>query len=137
VPPTYQTCADQIFVRKANRRWQSKEPLDKRAWTLQENILSPRTIHYTSSELKWDCQKRLAFESELEPGHDSYLHMKRDFLAPLQTLQHEKLSEIEPGAIFHNPYTAWYTIVGNYVNRALTIPSDKLPAISGVAREIH
>ncbi|KAK1715946.1 heterokaryon incompatibility protein [Colletotrichum lupini] len=31
------------------------EPINKRAWTLQEAILSNRTLHYTTNELVWEC----------------------------------------------------------------------------------
>lgn len=30
-------------------------PLSKRGWAFQENVLSKRTVHYTNSELVWEC----------------------------------------------------------------------------------
>lgn len=33
--------------------------LSSRAWTLQERLLSRRTIHYTSGELVWECRQDL------------------------------------------------------------------------------
>lgn len=43
---SFQTQHDWVFFRE--KRKGVTEPLDKRAWTLQESIISPRTIHYTS-----------------------------------------------------------------------------------------
>jgi hypothetical protein len=34
-----------------------KEPLNTRAWTLQERILAPRTIHFASDQMLWVCKK--------------------------------------------------------------------------------
>ncbi|KAF2817413.1 HET-domain-containing protein, partial [Mytilinidion resinicola] len=33
----------------------STEPINSRAWTLQETLLSNRTVFYTSKELVWEC----------------------------------------------------------------------------------
>jgi hypothetical protein len=35
---------------------QELSTLDKRAWSLQENILSPRTLHFGKQQIFWDCQ---------------------------------------------------------------------------------
>lgn len=40
----------------------SCEPLLARAWAFQERLLSTRIIHYTSSELIWECKTVLACE---------------------------------------------------------------------------
>lgn len=75
---------DRVFVRKARER--IKEPLDTRGWTLQEIILSPRTIHYTSRELRWECQRRVAFESDLNPRGYDYGYAKKKL--PSSIMQH-------------------------------------------------
>lgn len=38
------------------------ELLASRAWTLQENLLAPRMLHFTSSELVWECMDALCCE---------------------------------------------------------------------------
>jgi hypothetical protein len=40
--------------------------LNERGWTLQESILSPRTIGVTNSELKWSCERGTFWESGIE-----------------------------------------------------------------------
>jgi Heterokaryon incompatibility protein (HET) len=34
----------------------AKQPLNTRAWTLQERILAPRTIHFASDQMFWVCK---------------------------------------------------------------------------------
>jgi hypothetical protein len=39
-------------------------PLSKRGWTLQERLLSPRVLHYSSTRLAWECcSKTLTFDA--------------------------------------------------------------------------
>ena len=52
----------------------SCEPWSQRGWTLQEQLLSPRLLMFTSSEIQWSCQERGARASGAmtdidKPGH--------------------------------------------------------------------
>ncbi|TVY17711.1 hypothetical protein LARI1_G004601 [Lachnellula arida] len=93
----------------------SHGPLTTRAWACQEAILSKRIVQYTSTEAKWQCIEGCVCESSSDnlPG---------------------KLS-IRSESTF-NPYNTWHSIVADYSSRNLTLASDKLPAISGVAYKI-
>ena len=61
-------------------------PLNTRDWTLQENLLSPRTLHYTEQQIVFECQKYTFTESDLTPrgtSHaDVFTAIKRYFLRP-------------------------------------------------------
>lgn len=114
--------SNNILLRYSRRS--DSDPLSERGWTLQENILSPRTLHYSLTELKWECQKTLSSETMLGL-EDPFWHKKRRFL----TLSSEPRIEIS--------LRQWYIIVDEYANRLLTVSSDKLPAISGLAREFQ
>lgn len=48
-------CFGQIWLKFA---WQNHldEPLDARAWALQESLLSPRLLYYGGKDLMWICQ---------------------------------------------------------------------------------
>lgn len=101
--------------------------LRKRGWTLQEDLLSPRTVHYSSPQLHWECQTHRRSEhsgSPVEMGRSYNLEtrMKHSFLRGLT-----------------NPVLrgAWYEIVSEYMGRSLTKCEDKLPALSGLAKEVH
>jgi hypothetical protein len=41
-----------------------QEPLLKRAWTLQERDLSPRTLHFTTHQIMWESRNQKAMEAE-------------------------------------------------------------------------
>ncbi|KAG0645686.1 hypothetical protein D0Z07_8717 [Hyphodiscus hymeniophilus] len=103
------------------------QPLNSRGWTLQEDLLSPRSVHYASKQLYWECQKHRKVES-IEGVVETAgaltkieTHMKHMFLRSPSNL------------VLRN---SWYTIVESYMQRDLTRSEDKFPAISGLAREI-
>ena len=48
-------------------------PLSRRAWVLQERLLSPRTLHYTKRQLFWECRASKACESSPNPCPKSRL----------------------------------------------------------------
>lgn len=116
-------------------------PLQSRGWTLQEDILSPRTLLFSEDQLLWQCQTTRASEGDQEPtttnGLQDYgleLHLKRSFFSlekpskhyiPYTKSAHEK--------VMHQ----WYHIVNVYAKRSLTFEEDRLPALSGIAREIQ
>ncbi|KAI1027258.1 hypothetical protein LB504_008092 [Fusarium proliferatum] len=106
-----------------------KEPLSRRAWTLQERVLSHRTLHYSSQQMLFECNE--AFR-----GEDGLF-----FQARFDTI-HQKGSERDAAAIDHESehsiykdalLKSWYRLVQLYGQRHLSVPSDKLPAISGLA----
>lgn len=49
-----------------------KSPLSNRAWTLQERLLSQRTIHFTTSRVIWECQSKLETEDLLVLGPEDF-----------------------------------------------------------------
>jgi hypothetical protein len=97
-------------------------PLMKRGWALQERILPPRTLHFTSTQLFWECYENVA--CEIFPER-----------IPV-TLRHEY-----PMSSFFDkkPLTRsmWCWMVERYSRCKLTIAEDKLPAISGLAHIIQ
>ncbi|KAE9371820.1 HET-domain-containing protein [Stipitochalara longipes BDJ] len=128
VDPSYKVPIDNILLRRSGT--QDKNALSERAWTLQETILSPRTVHYSATELKWECQKKASSERNRGYLLLSGYH-KKGFLS-LSNRLHTDLKS--PG---YKVFDQWYKILADYDTRALSISSDKLPAISGLAREFH
>ncbi|KAM5343900.1 hypothetical protein ACJ41O_012437 [Fusarium nematophilum] len=95
------------------------EPLSKRGWTLQERLLSPRTIHYGRTQMYWECQGCVFAE-------DGAL-IRRAFTTP------SDLWGARPGEPGKNRNWRWMRLVEQYSTRNLTVASDKLPALSGLA----
>jgi hypothetical protein len=121
----YKSYPDGICFRHAFTS-RADDPLSKRAWTLQEDILAPRTIHYASDQLVWECQSEYFTESTTWAEESRYFitsPKKYQFLDPIKPV--EKV------------YRRWYNIVADYTTRDLTVLDDRLPAISGIAREIQ
>jgi hypothetical protein len=119
------------------------ETLNSRAWTLQERLLSPRTIHYSADQMYWECERDFLGEdgSVFDPSVFS-LNAVLERQA-LQTPEHGFdshgfVSQIEgfstriesPGGRWSG---GWLGHVQAYSGRHLTHAGDKLPALSGLA----
>ncbi|EPE33442.1 Cytochrome P450 [Glarea lozoyensis ATCC 20868] len=102
--------SQELYVRPASKPWDtlfSDAPLNKRAWALQERLLSTRVVHFSKTELLWECY----------------------FKRVLPSIHYDLES-------FKGSHTAWYRVVQSYSGRSLTRQSDKLPAIAGIAASI-
>ena len=136
-------CAGQTYNISVYRRiehgtWLSRErsdckgmPLQKRAWAFQERVLARRLIHYTPTEIVYECNTHCRCEcsgiewpvlahSGYEPGHS------------LKGAISEALSSHR---ISMHPGGEWQTIVTQYTARQLTVSSDCLPALSDLASQ--
>jgi hypothetical protein len=129
--------------------------LSKRAWYVQERLLSPRQIHFTSQQLYWECRRHAACETlpggifpsmMAQPGIAASYQMKR-FAATLAQLSvaNRPRDDANNNSAFSltcdesantEIYTGWRHTVGSYSRCALTYQRDKLVAISGVAKEM-
>ena len=98
-------------------------PLTLRAWALQEHVLSTRVLHYTATELMFEC--RTSYRCECMP--------ERKTRATTPALIPRAVASKKADAV----WTAWHRIVEQYSTRVLTMPGDKLPAISGIASKIR
>ncbi|RDW87273.1 hypothetical protein BP5796_02967 [Coleophoma crateriformis] len=109
----------------------SNEPVMKRAWTLQERLLSPRFLHY-GTRLIWQCNRMQRCDGGVElPNQDMIGNVSGSVNRSL-LLEGGSLSLFTQQQLFE----AWYQIVHDYTKRALSDPTDKLPGIAGIAKEI-
>jgi hypothetical protein len=99
-------------------------PLTTRAWALQEHVLSTRVLHYTSTELLFEC--RTSYRCECMPMRKMY--PTTPSIIPKSVAK--KDGGLDP--VWH----AWQRIVEQYSRRELTVQNDKFPAISGIASKI-
>ncbi|KAH6663653.1 heterokaryon incompatibility protein-domain-containing protein [Halenospora varia] len=96
-----------------------RTPLASRAWVIQERLLAPRTLHFSSMQVFWECNEVTACETfpERLPAPltygDFYLHKQPVTL------------------------NLWPKVVQLYSTCKLTFAKDKLVAVSGLARIIH
>ena len=111
----------------------STEPVNTRAWTLEERLLSPRLLMFTRQGLIWQCQER---HESYEYGQDPAIGLHGGSLGrlqiPFETSDQYQPSGTKPSASINN---VWLNIVGEYADRLLTRPHDKLIAVAGLAEE--
>ena len=109
-----------------DRELEGSSKLSRRGWALQERILSPRTLHFTTSQLVWECRKRYDTEG-LNHHINSWYEdtTMANFRLLLQERDPQSETEILP---------RWYhDVVEPYSGRELSEPSDKLMALAGLA----
>jgi hypothetical protein len=92
--------------------------LNQRGWTLQETVLSHRTIQLTDHELHWRCRSDIVWETGIVYENSERLHGN---VPPLQQ-SHD-----------HRLYETWWTWMENYSERRFSFPGDRLPGIAGLA----
>lgn len=108
-------------------------PWSKRGWTLQERILSPRVLYYSSTRMAWECG-----------GNRSTLDIVSQMRENLKMLSIRKTISASRKRCWDSPLTKpsqefsklWRDIVKEYSKRQLSVSQDKLPALAGVASEI-
>jgi hypothetical protein len=138
------------------------EPIERRAWTLQEMLMSDRLLIYSSLQLLWRC--RSVFEvtgghllwDEYE-GHAPILPFEssaEEIQAPIPAIvvYAKEIPDFELYRYWDLPSgypkvrgsmyitrkeVEWLRIVQQYTSRALSRPSDKLPALGAIAEEFQ
>jgi hypothetical protein len=90
-------------------------PLIQRAWVVQERLLSSRTVHFTSTQVFWECNRKTVCEAQ------------RIQMQEFTTGRRDRFTK---NSLLEYP---WESIVELYTSCSLTFSQDKLPAISGVA----
>ena len=113
-------------------QWTHEVPdalVNTRAWVLQERVLSPRILHFGRRQLFWECYSKEACEvfldGEVPPGVVCVSGGFKRFDTPgliTELANDEKL------------YHTWNRLIRTYTKTNLSYPSDKLIAISGLAK---
>ncbi|KAL9618936.1 MAG: hypothetical protein Q9160_006400 [Pyrenula sp. 1 TL-2023] len=108
------------------------DPICRRAWTLQEALLSKRAVYFTSDELRWECNTwqycqcgqiakkyPLKLDSE-EWQYEWYRLWRLDDFCPVNSIE--------------DAYFVWNCMLEYYTGRKLSKEQDRLVALSGLAR---
>ena len=111
--------------------WQDKQfgfdssELGKRAWFLQERLLTPRVLYFDADRLRFECKSVQCVERiryPLDPWTltvNAFQHVSKDALSWVTR---------EEGLAW------WYSIVDTYSRLEITYQHDRLPALSGLLR---
>lgn len=143
-PPKFQLPGDQtglISMRRAmNHKLQadwnngpgsSELPILSRAWIYQERMLSRRVLHFTTRELQWECRE--ATECQCGIAATDVTNPKIDHVRAFSASDdiYNTITRY-PGLL-----ARWAHVVEEYAQLALTFDGDKLPALSGLAKQFH
>ena len=96
--------------------------LNKRAWVLQERMLSPRILHFTSQRTYWECDSLFCAE-----GFDDSGGSIRRLLS---------FHNNDQGPMASTTPEGWFDLVDHYSQCGLTFDKDKLIAISGLVNRV-
>lgn len=115
------------------------EPINSRAWTLQEHMLSGRVLLYCSFGLMWRCDRKLI---------SAYSGRSREFDFTKQSIKEASNPRMDNFEFDFNTSRyilsvgrngrfkadSWKHILQSYTARNLTNPHDKLPALAAIAQ---
>ncbi|EAQ93756.1 hypothetical protein CHGG_01991 [Chaetomium globosum CBS 148.51] len=107
------------------RRSISGALVNKRGWVLQERFLSARVLQFDKRQVLWECLENCATETcpEQIPRH-------------LLGRDHRIFKNMVNPTIQVEVRHLWTCLVQEYTACDLTVPSDKLVAVSGIAKHI-
>ncbi|KAH9999696.1 HET-domain-containing protein [Xylariaceae sp. FL0662B] len=106
------------------------EPLVSRAWVLQERLLATRNLYFGSKQVFWECFETKCCETV--PNHQLV-----PFINGLKFRKHGLKSLIDPlSKSSIGSVTDWPDLVQAYCQCNLTFASDKLVALSGLAKRM-
>lgn len=106
------------------------QPIDSRAWVLQESLLSPRTVHYTRKGMVWECRRECMAEVDiLYRTRSRKTDWQRDVLG-----EHDRLHAEEKASFSISKANTWGHLVSMYNTLELTHWTDKFPAFAGIAK---
>ncbi|KAJ3531732.1 hypothetical protein NM208_g8748 [Fusarium decemcellulare] len=124
----------------------SDEPLYSRAWTFQEAILSPRILDYNTYNSVQICSD-LEYPSLYSGGRDvGHEWPGREIFKDIHRLEATKLFQamywMHPRYVFRrgqfdlDTFGMWADVLYEFTARRLTVPSDRLPALAGIAKRL-
>jgi hypothetical protein len=120
-----------------------RQPLNRRAWACQERLLARRNISFTRDMVYFECAKELGCELVdtshviVRNANHSSLFQELGFrFGCLKNTQVKMLVTLKTLTPQIAP-VVWRSVVEFYSTGQLTVPGDKLAALSGLARAIH
>lgn len=114
----------------------SESPLLCRGWCFQERELSRRIVHYTGTQVLWECRTCRASEC-LPKGVAPYEQWPEGDKSGTGHLQGWSPRMLDIKFTSESVWYIWRRAVEDYSLRQLTRYTDKLPALAGLARTIY
>ena len=124
-----------VHIQEHNMYDDKIEPINTRAWTFQEGLLSPRLLIYASHTLQWQCRTLTCNMggSYHYPNPSAIPRLPSPRMLLLEGLERTpRRDQLRPD-IPHPVLQHWLRILATYSERKSSLPSDKLPALSALA----
>jgi hypothetical protein len=104
------------------RPFEARKPLYERAWVVQERVLPPRTLEFTSKGIRHCCPDILNrelgdYSADISAEWTQLLNSKSHGLSEYEKCDHQNL---------------WMRVVQQYTGSALTYETDRQAALTGV-----
>ena len=140
----------------------SDAPLQSRAWTLQERILSPRMVFFDERGLLWECSTGTILQSReciLEdvsnrwamyvPSNNDVTRIRMSSQGMRKVLLARKMPEIDlanlesatdsglTSPVSTRPHDLWLDVLTAFAQRSITYRSDALVAIAGIVDQMQ
>jgi hypothetical protein len=133
----HQLGPEEIHIKPVLPKWQRtvlESPLLSRGWVFQEMAMSPRILYWTKDAVYWECHELAASEY-----HPKRLTVGEYKTSPAQwikrTLATPRNKFNSSGELFS--LQKWYDIVESFSTLKLSCLTDKLPAMSGLAKAVQ
>ncbi|KAF4882542.1 hypothetical protein CGCFRS4_v014459 [Colletotrichum fructicola] len=116
--------------------------LCKRAWILQERVLSPRTIYWGKEQVFWEGHEAHCSESQPDTDWIGAAWVRDNEFRDLGSIYERNTFKtlmprhpVGPWPTSELHYLQWRDLVHSYSQCQLTKPRDKLVAISAIAKQ--
>ncbi|KAK3984732.1 heterokaryon incompatibility protein-domain-containing protein [Cladorrhinum sp. PSN332] len=123
---------DHIWLDSSDSDRIGQIPLWSRGWCLQEEVLAPRVLSFYRDEFFFQCGSGY-FRCECNFHPDGDFEDEGWLTTPIKLRFYNTLLTFVPTKANRH----WQGVVESYSRRKLTLPSDKLPALSGMAQAIQ
>jgi hypothetical protein len=109
--------SDQMAEKKRSHEFEIT-PVGNRAWCFQERRISGRKVHFRDDQLVWECSQSTFYENGL------FYNKTPNFFSDIGNFRGQN-DVNEDG---------WLSTVESYTSCQITEPTDRLPALSGIAK---
>jgi hypothetical protein len=115
----------------------NSSPLIKRGWVFQERYLAPRVLHFCRNQLFWECREHTVCETYFQELPLVSLHFTAAFPKSKERNEQRIAQQTKVDVMnATNWEDLWSTLVWMYSGKNLSVPGDKLVALSGVAKYV-
>ncbi|KAL5372109.1 hypothetical protein DPSP01_013755 [Paraphaeosphaeria sporulosa] len=123
----------------------SSSVLSTRGWAAQERMLAPRIVHYTTQQMIWECGTAVRFEASSLEYSIRMEDLDKGAIQPFVANALQAPGQRKPVGWTTEDTSVqelkrlegWTSCVQDYTRRLLAFSSDKLYAISGVAKILN